>query len=144
MKVKKALVLDHLKEAASQSTESTAIAPETATSTHLDPLVQLVGQVAQVPVTAVEPEKTLGSDLGLDSLGRVELLSMVEQELGVYIDESLLGPSTTVGELQQLVTQQAQAKGAPLSFYRWPLTAWCTNLREAIQLAILFPWLSTK
>ena len=144
LKVKKALVLDHLKEAASPSLESTDVAPESATSAPIDPLVRLVGQIAQVPITAVEPEKTLGSDLGLDSLGRVELLSMVEQELGVYIDESLLGPSTTFGELQQLVAQQAQVKGAPLSFYRWPLTAWCTNLREAIQLAILFPWLSTR
>ena len=143
LKVRKALVLDHLKEAAPQSSESTAVATETASSTHIDPLVQLVGQVAQVPVTVVEPEKALGSDLGLDSLGRVELLSMVEQELGVYIDESLLGPSTTVSELQQLVAQQAQAKGAPLTFYRWPLTMWCTNLREAIHLAIVFPWLST-
>ena len=147
LKVKKALVLDHLKETASQLTGSTAGAPETAPTAPIDPLVRLVAQVAQVaqvPVSVVEPEKTLGSDLGLDSLGRVELLSMVEQELGVYIDESLLGPSTTVGELQQLVAQQAQAKGAALSFYRWPLTRWCTNLREVIQLAILFPWLSTR
>ena len=143
LKVKKALVLDHLKEAASTSSGSTAVAPQTATPTHIDPLVQLVAQVAQVPMTEVEPEKTLGSDLGLDSLGRVELLSMIEQELGVYIDESLLGPSTAVGELQQLVAQQAQAKGARLSFYQWPLTTWCTNLREAIHHAIMFPWLST-
>ncbi len=143
LKVKKALVLDHLKEVTSQSSESPAIAPETATTAHIDSLVQLVGQLAQVPVTAVEPDKTLGSDLGLDSLGRVELLSMVEQELGVYIDESLLGPSTTVGELQLLVAQQAQAKGVTLSFYRWPLTAWCINLREAIHQAFIFPWMST-
>ena len=142
MKVKKALVLDHLKETASQSSESAALAPETATSTRLDPFVQLVGRVAEVAVSVVEPEKTLGSDLGLDSLGRVELLSMIEQELGVYIDESLLGPSTTVGELQQLVSQQAQVKVTPLSFYRWPLTRWCTNLRALIHHTILFPSLS--
>jgi long-chain acyl-CoA synthetase len=143
LKVKKALVLDHLKEVASQSSESAAVAPKAAPSTQIDPLFQLVGQVAQVPLTAVQPEKTFGSDLGLDSLGRVELLSMVEQELGVYIDESLLGPSTTVGELQLLVAQQAQAKGVTLSFYRWPLTAWCINLREAIHHAFIFPWMST-
>ena len=31
-----------------------------------------------------------------------------------------------------------------LSIYRWPLTAWCTILREGVQRAIFFPWLSTK
>ena len=143
LKVKKVLVLDYLKEAASRPSEAPTAAPQTATSTHIDPLFLSISQVSQVPVTVVEADKTLGDDLGLDSLGRVELLSMIEQELGVYIDESLLGPATTVGELKQLVAQQAQTKGATLGFYQWPLSGWCTNLREAIHHAVMFPWLAT-
>ena len=97
-----------------------------------------------MPVPEVEPDKFLGSDLGLDSLGRVELLSMIERELGVYIDDSLLGPATTVGELHRLVAEQTQAKGSPLHFYQWTLTTWCINLRELIHYGFLFPLLATK
>ena len=46
---------------------------------------------------AVVPEARLSSDLGIDSLGRVELLSLVEEELGVYIDDGELDPDETVG-----------------------------------------------
>ena len=36
-------------------------------------------------------EHTLGGDLDLESLSRVEMLSIIKQEMGVYIDESLVG-----------------------------------------------------
>ena len=78
-----------------------------------------------------------------NSLKRVELLSIVEQEMGTYIDESLLGPTTTVGKLKELVAQQAQSARSGLRFYGWPLTAWCAILREGLHRAIVFPWLSS-
>ena len=91
----------------------------------------------------MEPDKTLGSGLGLDSLSRVELLSVVEQELGAYIDESLVNPNTTVAGLIELAAQQAQTRGRGLRFYQWPLKSWCIALRQGIQYAIVFPLLST-
>ena len=144
LKVKKALVLDHLKSAAPQEPESTSPEPGTPSSVSVDPLVRIIAQVAQASLKEVEPGKSLGSDLSLDSLKRVELLSTVELETGIYIDESLLGPTTTVGQLQELVAQQAQSASSGLRFYGWPLTAWCTALREGLQRAIVFPWVSTR
>ena len=79
----------------------------------------------------------------MDSLKRVELLSIVEQEVGTYIDESLVGPSTTIAELKELIAGQARAAGHRLRFYQWPLTAWCIALRQVIHHAIVFPWLAT-
>ena len=99
----------------------------------------LVAEVSGLPLEQVAPEKTLGTDLNLDSLKRVELLSMIEQELGVYIDESLAGNTTTVAELDELVARQAQATTTLPQFYSWPLTGWCRALREAIQLMLMFP-----
>ena len=130
LKVKKALVLEHLSNADAE-TSNTQTAAQASDSEQVDPLVRLVAQVAQVPAAIVAPERSLSGDLGLDSLGRVELLSVIEQEMGVYIDESALGPSTTFGELQALVTERAQAGGPNVQFYQWPLAGWCTNLREA-------------
>jgi 1-acyl-sn-glycerol-3-phosphate acyltransferase len=69
---------------------------------------------------------------------------VVEQELGTYIDESLLGPGTTVDGLRHLVADQARASGGTgLRFYQWPLTAWCVALRQAIHHALVFPLLAS-
>ena len=119
LKVKKGLVLD----AIARST-STGPAPGTAR----DPgrtgaerrLHHLVAEVGEIPLEQVTAEKTLGTDLNLDSLGRVELLSLIEQELGVYIDESLVSPSTTIAELEELVERQAQST-APPPFRTFPI-----------------------
>ena len=41
---------------------------------------RLVRQIDGVPAEAIGPEARLSSDLGIDSLGRVELLGMVEED----------------------------------------------------------------
>ncbi len=143
LKVKKPLALDYLKTAASQGSERASPKLGTPSSASVDPLVRIIAQVAQVSLQEVEPGNTLGGDLSLDSLNRVELLSVIEQELGTYIDESLLEPTTTVEGLKELVAKQARAEGPGLHFYRWPLTVWCTFLREVVQKTIFFPWVST-
>ena len=143
LKVKKGVVLDYLKATSAQGTERASAEPATEASVPVDPLVRIIAQIAEVPLRDVEPDKTLGGDLNLDSLSRVELLSLVEQELGTYIDESLVGPSTTVEQLKELAAAQAQVKGQGLRFYRWPLTAWCLALRQGIQHALVFPLLAS-
>ena len=142
MKVRKGVVLDYLKAAASGSREKVTAVSGTVAAAEVDPLVRIIAQVAEIPVRDVDPRKTLGGDLDLDSLKRVELLSAVEQELGTYIDESLVGPNTTVAGLKELMAQQAQVSGPGLRFYQWPLTAWCTVLRQGIHHAIVFPLLA--
>ena len=143
MKVRKGVVLDHLKAAASQVTEVPSPGLGATPSAPVEPLVRIIADLAEVSAQDVEPEKTLGGDLGLDSLSRVELLSIVEQELGTYIDESLVSPSTTVAGLQELVAQRNGATGQGLRFYQWPLKAWCTSLRQVIQHTVVFPLLAT-
>ena len=143
MKVRKGIVLDYLKAAASKVTDVPSPGPGTTPSAPVDPLVRIIADLAELPAQGVEPEKTLGGDLGLDSLSRVELLSIVEQELGSYIDESLVGSSTTVERLKELVAERTAATGHGLRFYQWPLTAWCASLRQVIQYTVVFPLLAT-
>ena len=52
----------------------------------------------------VRPEDTLGG-LGLDSLDRIELLSAIEQELGVELEETAVTERTTAGELAGLTKE---------------------------------------
>ena len=142
LKVKKGVVLDYLKATTSQGPERAFSESGVPASAPVDPVVRIIAQIAEVPVQDVEPATTLG-DLSLDSLKRVEFLSIVEQEMGAYLDESSVGPSTTVAEIQELVGGQARATGHALRFYQWPLTPWCTALRQFIQNVVVFPWLGT-
>ena len=58
-------------------------------------LAEIIAEVAPVDAAEVTQDMTLGNDLGLDSLGRVELLSAVESHLGVYLDENQVDSETT-------------------------------------------------
>src|SRR4029079_9211236 len=59
-----------------------------------DPLSRLIAQCTS-HAGAIDDGQELGTDLGLDSLGRVELLSAIEEELGVYVDDTEVGSRTT-------------------------------------------------
>ena len=138
LKVKKGLVLDAIKSSAADGSETIA-APKVARVGQERGLRHLVSEVANVPSERVAPEMALGADLNLDSLNRVELLSLIEQELGVYIDESLVSPSTTVADIEDLMGRESGAGVPPPSFYRWPFSLWARGIREVIHLAPVFP-----
>ena len=143
LKVKKGVILDVLKGVA----PGAATPPATADGGGEDEsrgVRHLVAEVGGLPLEDVKAEMPLGGELNLDSLKRVELLSLIEEELGAYIDESLVVPETTLVELEGLVAQQAQVTAQLPNFYQWPLTGWCTALREVVHHALIFPWLSAK
>lgn len=71
-----------------------------------------------MPVPAdVTPASALDRELGLDSLGRVELLMRVERAAGVTLPESTLQTAGTVADLWQAV-QQGRAHAAAAA--AWP------------------------
>ncbi len=104
-------------------------------------LVDIIAEVSKREAGAVRDLSTLGGDLELDSLGRVELLSAIEAELGVYLDEGMLGPDMTVGALTSLVEEGS--KNPPMmSFPSWGMRWWCRMLRGFLQRAVVFPVVS--
>ncbi|MBI4198393.1 MAG: AMP-binding protein [Chloroflexi bacterium] len=99
------------------------------------PLCSLAAQIARLPVAQATPTARLGPDMGLDSLGRVELLAAVESELGVYLDDAHVSGETTLEELETLA---ARAGGRQQAGYaQWPLHPLVRVLRAAAQ-AVLF------
>ena len=141
LKVKKQIVIDTILGniqpepiAASPSGGGTAGGPRG--------LVHIIAEVSRRGVDEIEDGASLGDDLGLDSLGRVELLSAVETELGVYMDEGQLSPETTVAELRALVEEGA-ANPPVLSFPSWGMRWWCRMARGFLQRSVIFPatWL---
>ncbi len=68
---------------------------------------------------AMDPSSTLGTDLKLDSLGRVELLGAIEDRYQVELDEAALTEATTLGELEIIVREQAAEEATPYPYPRW-------------------------
>ncbi|MGH2451132.1 MAG: AMP-binding protein [Candidatus Limnocylindria bacterium] len=97
---------------------------------------RLVAQLA--PAGSVRPEARLSADLGLDSLARVELLGIIEEELGAYIDDATLDPETTVAQLEGMVEAARDAK-RETGIYGWPLHPLIRSVGLMAQQLLLWP-----
>ena len=101
-------------------------------------LAEIIAEISPVEAAEVSQGMTLGRDLSLDSLGRVELLSALETHLGVYLDESHVDPETTVGRLQRMLDEGA-ANPVMNRFPAWGMRWWCRMTRGFLQRTMLFP-----
>ncbi|HAL46453.1 MAG TPA: hypothetical protein DCP37_01740 [Dehalococcoidia bacterium] len=136
MKVKKGLVLDSI----TQNDAETETAPASSAQprqTSARGVTALIVEVTGLPPAQVAPDRSLES-LDLDSLGRVALLSAIEAELGVYVDEALVGPHTTVRNIEDMVASSS-ANGAMPRFPSWGMSLWCRLVRGALQRTMVFP-----
>src|SRR5688572_15311003 len=134
MKVRKPEVLAWAEAGAGSAPPPDAAEPAAAGSA----VERLVGQLEGVPQDRIGPDARLSSDLGIDSLGRVELLSLIEEDLGVYIDDGELDPEETVGGLQEKV--DAGAGTAPEEgIYGWPLNPVMGAIRIGLARGIVLP-----
>ncbi len=106
------------------------------------PIERLVAQLDGVHADAIRPDARLSTDLGIDSLGRVELLGMVEESLGVYIDDGELDPEETLEQLQARVDAAPPNTAAPEGIFGWPLNPVVGALRIGLQTLIILPLVS--
>jgi len=139
LKVRKRLVLDRLAELENGSGPAHPVErPAVAASAGGNGVTALVASVANLPISAVQPESCLSSDLNMDSLARVELLSVIEEELGTYIDDGDLDPEATVAELTALVEAAKDAKH-DTGIFGWPLNPIARATGIVIQTLLLVP-----
>ncbi|MGB4862580.1 MAG: AMP-binding protein [Tepidiformaceae bacterium] len=102
-----------------------------------DQLIKLITMVRRLDVPVTEAS-TLGLDLGLDSLGRVELLSAIEDDMGVYVDDTEVAPHTTVAELRAMVLK-GDPKAKVRKFPKWPRRRPARWLRRMLMTGFVFP-----
>ena len=145
LKVRKHEVLARLAAIAAPGSEDESMRSSTATApiAHAgdggtDPLIGLIAQIAQVPDSAITPTARLSSDLNLDSLQRVELLGVIEEELGAYINDDALDPEATVAELEVLVEAAKGAKRAS-GIFGWPLNPAVRAIGLGFQVVLMQP-----
>ncbi len=112
--------------------------PAAAAARELTEIERLVANTANVPDERVWPEAQLSADIGLDSLGRVDLLGVLEEELGVYIDDAALTPSATVADLEKMVVAARDNK-PETGIFGWPLSPLTRSVGLILQQFVLWP-----
>jgi long-chain acyl-CoA synthetase len=103
-----------------------------------DDIATLVARIADVPVTQIKPESKLGDDLGLSSIDRVELVSLIEWEKRLDLGDIDLTPDMTITDLRQLIERKKPDR-AYLKFPRWGRWSVMSWLRHLLQVGALFP-----
>jgi long-chain acyl-CoA synthetase len=88
---------------------------------------------------ANDPTLKLSTDLKLDSLGRVELLSALEDRYQIEIDEATFTAATSVGDVEQIVRGDAGRLKAPYPYPRWSHRFPITWVRAFLFYTIILP-----
>jgi long-chain acyl-CoA synthetase len=136
-KVKKRFVVERVLELRRGDRAAEIVGADGAARTLTD-VEALISRAASVPAAVVRPEAQLSGDLGLDSLARVDLLGVIEEELGAYIDDAALAPSATVADLERLVREARDAK-RETGIFGWPLNPLVRTFGILLQEAFVWP-----
>jgi long-chain acyl-CoA synthetase len=101
-------------------------------------ILEQVARVSGEAASRVDSSSALATDLKLDSLGRVELLSALEDHYQIDIDEAAFSEATTLAQVEALVREggsEASERVYPQWPQRWPVT-W---IRAIVFYLLLFP-----
>ena len=111
-----------------------------------DQVMRLIRMSLDAPSASVRDSDRL-DDLGLDSLRRLVVVSLLEEQLGVSISDEAVTPETTVGELRALASVGAMGE-APLRAPNWPywrpVRVIGNALREGLVDPVVRVWVRTE
>lgn len=128
-KVIKRVVADTIK----QMTGGKAGTPAQPSSLILEQIQRISGATNKDGAAA-----NLATDLKLDSLGRVELLSALEDRYQIELDEAAFTAATTLGEIEKMVHEGAP-ETTPYPFAEWAQKFPATWIRCVAWLLLLWP-----
>ena len=69
--------------------------------------LQMIARISGTRIEALTPEMQLAGDLGIDSPKALELLLVLEEQLGVEISDDEAGEMSTVGKILAFVESRA-------------------------------------
>jgi long-chain acyl-CoA synthetase len=96
LKIKKFAVKEEIKKGSQEG--------DTAVSR--DSLINLLARVTGTSADQIREDSLLVADLGLTSIDRLELVSFLEQEYRLDIEDSQIGPQTQVSGLRQIIAKR--------------------------------------
>jgi len=131
-KIRKVLIAERLSKLSTP--EEGVTLPPTDTSTVLPLISRMMGDHAR----KIDSSARLADDLKLDSLGRIELLSAVEDRFQIELDEAAITEATTVGDIEQLV-RRSRNETVPYPYPVWAMRFPTTWIRVVIYHLLLLP-----
>lgn len=132
LKIDRRIVQDWVNRPATAAPASTGVAEPTS-----DPLLRVVRQTLGDPAAVVGDGARL-VDLGLDSLRRLNVVALLEEQLGVAIPDDQVTPTMTVGQLRAL-TATAPAAREPEPRPTWTYRRSVRRLGDALREGVVGP-----
>jgi long-chain acyl-CoA synthetase len=119
----------------------TMLQPSTsgATDKDLAPLsLPVISRIARVAPAALSPNANLADDLKLDSLGRVELLSALEDQYQIELDEAAITEATTIADIERIVSR-GKSEAVAYPYPRWAMRFPFTWIRFVVYHVFFLP-----
>jgi len=91
------------------------------------------------PSVQPQPSPKLSTDLKLDSLGRIELLSALEEQYQIEIDETAFTAATTVDDVERIVRGEIDEQITRYSYPKWTRRFPLTWIRALLFYALILP-----
>lgn len=107
-----------------------------------DKLAEIISKVCDVEIKNIIDDKILYRDLDMDSIRRVLLISMIEDEFGVYVDEENINQETTVSQLREII-KHSKPEVVDSGLVKWPFSEPAVFLRKLLQKNFVFPVFGT-
>lgn len=98
----------------------------------------VINRITGTTAAEVDLSASLANDLKLDSLGRVELLSALEDQYQIEIDEAAITEATTVADVERIVSH-VTSEAVAYPYPRWTLRFPMTWIRPVVYHAFLLP-----
>jgi long-chain acyl-CoA synthetase len=102
-------------------------------------LTETIGRLVGKARTELDRRASLATDLKLDSLGRIELLSALEDRYQIEIDEAAFTATTTVADIERMIQEGAQGEAPPYPYPEWAQSAPVTWIRLAALYLFVLP-----
>jgi len=98
----------------------------------------VISRIAGPQAARMDPSASLSDDLKLDSLGRVELLSALEDQYQIELDEAAITQATTIADIEQIVSR-GKSEALSYPYPRWAMRFPMTWLRPIVYHLFLYP-----
>src|SRR5215216_3977951 len=132
-KVIKGQVAAAVKTMANNNSNEPALTQEQLAPLSLPVISRIAG-----PQARMDPSASLSDDLKLDSLGRVELLSALEDQYQIELDEAAITEATTVADIEQIVSR-GKSEAVSYPYPRWAMRFPTTWFRPIVYHLFLYP-----
>ena len=98
----------------------------------------VITRIAGPHAEHLDASANLADDLKLDSLGRVELLSALEDQYQIELDEAAITEATTIGDVERIVSR-TKSEAVVYPYPRWTMRFPMTWIRPVVYHLFLLP-----